>query len=195
MANLIQPSRWHLLNVSAFMMLVGSYSPGPLITGRFLYLELFHFFLHHLKIEIKWISSRQRKTYVYFAQPFLHYLNTWYAMSGAFNNSENHSPDSRNKILKNKCSKYSGMTSCNEANVTKKYRFYVWSVNKSINSMQQFHWHYSPDSSYCTDRWDFCNRFLIRRRQSHEILRKIWEMRRQSMLQCRKRLENWMPLS
>jgi hypothetical protein len=35
---LIQPSIWHLLSVLAFMMLVGSYKPGPLMTGRFRYL-------------------------------------------------------------------------------------------------------------------------------------------------------------
>ena len=34
---MIQPSLWHLFKVSAFIMLVGSYNPGPLITGRWIY--------------------------------------------------------------------------------------------------------------------------------------------------------------
>lgn len=112
MANLIQPSRWHLLNVSAFIILVGSYSPGPLITGRFLYLE----FVFRMDKNTLYIPSKVSNN-----NNFSH-LNTWYAMSGMFRSSENHSPDSKNRILKNKCSKYSGITSCKRIEIPN----YIW---------------------------------------------------------------------
>ena len=106
-ASLIHPSFWALLSWSAFIMVVGSYSPGLDITGRLMYLK------NQIKCIFCCDQTKElpfRGFYLKVSGFFNMYLWMWQAMSGRLRRSVPSCHENRKRMLKKMWIPYSGST-------------------------------------------------------------------------------------